>query len=1154
MRFSTAKIVLFLVLGSVLLPGPGSAAGVSGSRAIAPDVGRALPPRVQALLDHRTFPVRNDGSSEVQRRRLAGDKAPMGLNAILLMCDFSDSLMLGRHGMVPGDFPEPMQTEIYYAAHDSVYFDHLLQDVADYYQDVSGGVFNFDFTIHSRVVNLPEPMSFYGNHPTEGEQSMLMAATVVDSLDAEIDFSLYDTVILIHAGAGEETDILGNSPEQIYSTYLDPRDFEEAHADSLLDFPYLPTGDHPEGEGVNQVLVLPETEYQDAIQGFGGYFGSRGVYCFEVGLRLGMLSLSDFTPSGRPDSQGIGEFGLMGYGLFVGGGWIPPHPCAYNKYLMGWLAPREILAAEGGSLVLTPCENPAAPDAAIKVDITGQEYWLLTFRQQDPDGNRIFSLGEDCDLNGNNIPDFWDFDSDSLDGTPTGFFDPATDIRESLLGCEWDFFMSDNTARAPNVKGAGSGVYVWHIDEGVVQWAFDQSSNLFNSDPHRKSVDLEEADGIQDLDSKEPSAYQLGGDDDSFRGEDQDHFDPWTRPDTRSNGGAFTGVRFSNFSNVVRDSADFLSYIDYDFTPPDSVMGFVYADSITFDLSLVASETGGPELVARRDLPVGIDLRGSHLLTADLDGDGSEEIIAAGHAGEIIVLDGQLNEFLDHDGNPQTLDPFAVGTWNGEPVAWNLAPAVGNIDSDPAPEIVLTGPGGVYAFDIDGTPVRDLGGGSNGLYLELEQCSLPPVLVPVEPRNTWSPSEPAMICVVEVAGGESLVQLYHDAGDGVDSSLWNLGPVAAASQPVRGWDHLMVAVTDTVSLTGSLVLVPAWSAEGQEVKSLSLAQTPGRQPPLLGLVDFTDPEGSLRCAMVVGSDGRGETLVFDGEFAPSMDSIVWDPRLSPGSGLAPGGALVGDGLLGRAGHNGEWLEGWPVRPRVGIETALPECGSSPLVCNLSGTDLPLAQYLFPARDGRILARGTRGEKVEGWPLAGPAQSAGTPALGQVTGQPGLDLVAVGSFDRVRGLDDQGQQPVSETVSSFFVWSGVADAEAAWPMWGGSPWRDGFWNMEQWLAPPLAAEGEGIVAGSHFCYPSPLREGPLYVRASSRTGGRARAEIYDLAGELVQTSAWQGIAARDPFAIVMGLEGAVSGMYLCRLTVDAEGGGVYHSVISIAVVR
>ena len=1110
-------------------------------------------PRFQELLLHRTAPLRDDGSAGLQRRRLFGEKAPAFLDAVLLLCDFSDSLLVGRYGQVPGEFPPPMQTEIYYAAHDSVFFDHLLRDVADYYDDVSGGVFTLNFTIHPRVVNLPHPMGFYGDHPENGEQPIRLAADVVDSLDAEIDFSLYDTVILVHAGAGGETDILGDSPEQIYSTYLDPKDFQEAHEDSLLDFPFLPTGDHPEGEGISHVLVLPETEYQDRVQGFGGYFGSLGVYCFEVGLRLGMLSLSDFTPAGRPDSQGIGEFGLMGYGLFVGMGWIPPHPCAFNKYLMGWLAPRQVSAHAAGDLRLTPCERTGDPDAALRVDITGREYWLLAYRQQDPDGNRIFT--HPGDLNGNHIPDFYDYDSEYGDGRPTGYFDPETDTRERLQGCEWDFFMSENSARGAYDKGAGSGVYIWHVDEGVVEESFGLADNLFNADPRRKSVDLEEADGIQDLDSKVPSPFMLGGDDDSFRGEDQDTFDAWTDPGTETAGGAYTGVRFSSFSNVVRDSAAFLSYINERVDPPDTIMGFDYADTMTFTLSNIEAGGGGPGLHARRELPAGIDLRGSHLLLADLDGDGNEEIVAAGHAGEILVLDGQLNEFLDHDGQPETMEPFAVGTSGGEPVPWNLPAAVGNIDDDPEPEIILTGPDGIYAFNSDGTPVRSPDPGSHGLYLDLQQCDLPPVLVPVRPDSMFSPGEPALICVVETAAGHARLRLVR--GGNADQSLeFDLGQVVVPSGPLFGWGRLLVATADTLSGSPRLYFVdpdPGADPGDSPALYLDLTSQPGPHPLQLGLVQPARPEQSARYAIVRGAAGGTETLVFAADWAPVLENIVWDGHLVPGTGPVPGGALVADGLLGRAGHNGEWLDGWPVRPRNTVEIPLAGCDSAPLVCNLDDNETTLDHYLFPVRDGRIFGRGSQGETIDGWPLAGPGQSAGTPALGRVLGGDRLDLVAVGTFDRITGLDAEGVELTSTTVSSLAIWSDVA-VGAVWPMWGGSPWHNGFWAMAGWNSPPSSADGDGIVSGSHSCYPNPLMTGPLFVRGSTRSEGRARATIYNLSGEVVTTSPWRPVSAREPFAIAVDLDGAVSGLYLCRLTVEASSGNVDHSVISFAVVR
>lgn len=130
-----------------------------------------------------------------------------------------------------------------------------------------------------------------------------------------------------------------------------------------------------------------------------------------------MLSLSDFTPAGRPDSQGVGQYDLMGYGLFVGLGYLPPQPGPFNKLLMGWLDPESADPDIGGTVTLLPAAG-AHGLACARIDITGQEYWLAEYRLQDPNGDRRFSFPGD--LNGNGFPDFWDADSRFDDGTPPG--------------------------------------------------------------------------------------------------------------------------------------------------------------------------------------------------------------------------------------------------------------------------------------------------------------------------------------------------------------------------------------------------------------------------------------------------------------------------------------------------------------------------------------------------------------------------------------------------------------------------------------------------------------------------------------------------------------------------------------------------------------
>jgi M6 family metalloprotease-like protein len=1131
------RAIVPALLAALLCHGAGRAADLPapGSVPLAAPVARRLAARSEVLRAE---------SRNAVGLRLPGEKAPAALEAIVISCDFADSLLLGRYGQVPGDFPPPTQTDRHYAAHDSVFLHHKLQDVAAYFADASGGALDIRFTVHARAVNLPHTMSFYGNHPTFGEQPVSLAAAVVDSLDQEIDFTRYDTVVLVHAGAGEETDILGDSPEQIYSTYLNPDDFTEAFEEGQLAQPYLAAAGFAPGTGIDRVLVLPETEQQDPFGGFGGGFGSLGVYCFEFGLHLGMLSLSDFTPSGYPDSQGVGQYDLMGYGLFVGLGFLPPQPGPLNKLLMGWVRPFTADAEAGVTWKLAPASDVAGPFACARVDINGQEYWLAEYRLQDPNGDRRYSFPGD--LNGNGLPDFWDDDSANGDGTPTGLFDPETDTHEDLRGAEWDFAMSENNAREYGELAAGSGVYVWHVDEAVIAEVFGGPTNLFNADPARKAVDLEEADGIQDLDTSEPSDWQLGGDDDSFRGEDNARFGPDTRPDTRANGDWPTGVVMSDFSNVVLDSAAYVVVVGSSPYP-----GYDYADTMSFRLERAPSNPDARQPAARVSLPAGTDLSGSHLMAVDLDGAGGQEIVVADRHGSVWAFTGDLAEFLDRDFDGTTLEPLASGWRAGGPASWHLPAAAGDLDGDGVPEIVLTTPDGLYAFHTDGSPLREAEIGAVGLYADVPGCSLPPVLLAADPEaERGEPGAQVSAVVAWARDGACGLDLFSGAGAERGQTI-ELGPGYVASPPQLFGTRLLVCVADTAAGAGWLAVVDPGALPlpaNPEVIAFPLAIVPGSWPPVAGLVPGSDPLSPQAFVMVVSGAGEGVTVVLDA----GLDRVAADYRWPAGFVVAgppsPGGALASDGQFGRVGQVGDWLAGWP-------RSESPAAATGPgaaLVARIVDAPDGYDHYLFTAADGRLVARGARGEDVPGWPLGGPGTSAGTPALGGFGGGAEADLAAAGSFPRIVGNADDGERLVTRAVSEIVVWHDVAGAAVLWPMWGGSAWRSGAWDAANFAGVPAVSDGTGLVPGSHFCYPNPLSGDVLQVRAQLRQAGRALVTIHDLSGEQVATSSWQAVAGVEPFSLDVDLATVASGMYLCRLVVESDGGGSDVSVVTFAV--
>ncbi len=1109
----------------------------------------SLPEPARGALRAKTAHLSADGSPALRQARLAGVGAPDTLRAVALLCDFSDSLLYGRHGLVPGEFPPPRQSDFYYAAHDSLYFAHVMADVAAYYTAVSGGRFVFECKVIADVTNLPRPMGWYGNPQDEDERPVLLARDVVLASDASVDFSLYDTVVLIHAGAGEETDILNNSPEQIYSTYLSPEDFALAFEDSVIAQPFLITDDiGPGGEQVvvEHVLVLPETEFQDPYGSFAGYFGSLGVYCFEVGLRLGMLSLSDFTPAGSPDSQGVGEFDLMGYGLFVAAGFIPCHPSAFNKLLMGWAEPYRIEPGAMATYRLDPIETAEGDSALAQVEIGGREYWLLEYRLQDPDGNRIFSFAGD--LNGNNIPDFYDADSIYGDGTPTSFFDPASDLREWLVGAEWDFFMSENAARLPGVKGAGSGVYVWHVDEGVVQDVIDAGSNLFNADPGRKSVDLEEADGIQDLDSRQPrddisAAVLLGGDHDSFRAEGNDTFGSDTRPDTRSTGGAWTGVVIDRFSSVVLDSSVTVE------TYPVAVID--YADSMRFRCRRDEAPAGGPRFAATRQLG-GVDLRGSHLLAVDLDAepDGRLETVAIGSRGEVFAFEPDLAEHCDGDGDPQTIGVLALGTdAEGAPARWTGPAAAGFLAGAPGgPHIVTTAAGGVYAFrGADGAEVADGDGDaeSRGLLAPLVACSLPPVLVPLDDAAVgYAPAGEVVVAVVESVGAGTRLRLIDGAGADWAPPL-ELGRFVAASAPTpTESDGLALAGVDTATGLVELRLVDWRAAPGPRlVASFALTVRPGPWPIVSCRV------GNLRGAIVSGREGEAETIWWESAGAGLSRRDIW-PGDTPVTGpLSARLAFAGDGRFSAATLAGIPLSGWPVRPRPDIESVEADCAPCPLEV-WSGDQRGI---LFHSRDGRLYLYGEEGRVRSGWPVAGPSAPAGTPVLADLDGDGQLDLAAVGFFSRIRGREADGGDLVTEPVSRVTILSnlGVDDGSGvAQDMWRGNAWR---WPPVLSGSSPADAQAL-LVAGSHLTYPSPLRSGALHVRAEFQSACTVRAYLHTLEGEAVIGSEAVVVPSAGPHEVLLDAGDLASGMYLCRLVAQREGSAPETSVVAVAVAR
>ena len=112
---------------------------------------------------------------------------------------------------------------------------------------------------------------------------------------------------------------------------------------------------------VNSYVIQPET----LPTALGGGQQTMGVFAHEFGHALGLPDLYDTTYN----SEGVGEWSLMGYGSWLGiskDGDRPAHLDAWSKSVLGWVSPTQVSTSsvaqikrvENNSVVYQLLENP----------------------------------------------------------------------------------------------------------------------------------------------------------------------------------------------------------------------------------------------------------------------------------------------------------------------------------------------------------------------------------------------------------------------------------------------------------------------------------------------------------------------------------------------------------------------------------------------------------------------------------------------------------------------------------------------------------------------------------------------------------------------------------------------------------------------------
>ncbi|MCB0287249.1 MAG: hypothetical protein KDE57_11380, partial [Calditrichaeota bacterium] len=355
--------------------------------------------------------------------------------------------------------------------HNRSYFQDHLTFAKNYFEKVSRGALTVTGDVfpsgESDAYRLSESMLAYNPNTSaqavdQGIARLLRDAIQLADADDQVDFSKYNTVVVFHAGVGRDIDLgLDDTPQDIPSLYVTSQFLQNNLGISEITVDGGATS-------IKNGIVLPETESQEGIQ-----LGLNGILVSNIGSHLGFPDL--FSPSER--ATGVGRFALMDAGLFNGDGLLPALPMAWTRIFAGWESATTIYQAQNDELALNAVLSPQSPHV-FKFPINDNEYFLVENRY----------AGE--------------LRLDSLQLVLTEGRNELASMREVL-----ETYLADQVtfsprgvlidAKNPDIALPGGGALIWHIDESVINAQIAQ--NRINDDPAHRGIDLEEADGSQDI-------------------------------------------------------------------------------------------------------------------------------------------------------------------------------------------------------------------------------------------------------------------------------------------------------------------------------------------------------------------------------------------------------------------------------------------------------------------------------------------------------------------------------------------------------------------------------------------------------------------------------------------------------------------------------
>ncbi|MCK5785232.1 MAG: M6 family metalloprotease domain-containing protein [Candidatus Sabulitectum sp.] len=290
MKHCFAFLLFTLVFTAVSIPPPPGIFDIPGSEHLA---------WTESYRDAAERGVDQPNSIYGSRNPIVAALGDDQMNVLILLVDFSD-----KEAQTPATY------------FDSMGFAQDTFSLASYYSVVSFGqidIVTVDWPGTTLWTRAPETYDYYANNNygwgSYPQNSQGLVETVCTMIDPVVDFSQYDNdgdgfvdgVNLMYAGKFDGT------PQMIWP-----------HAWSL--YPPLSL------DGVQVYKFSVQNEYNTNPGD-----KSASVFCHEFGHVLGLPDLYDLGY----DSQGIGNWGMMSYGVYNGGGWSPAEFCPYCRNELG---------------------------------------------------------------------------------------------------------------------------------------------------------------------------------------------------------------------------------------------------------------------------------------------------------------------------------------------------------------------------------------------------------------------------------------------------------------------------------------------------------------------------------------------------------------------------------------------------------------------------------------------------------------------------------------------------------------------------------------------------------------------------------------------------------------------------------------------------